>query len=132
VLSSPKAKMEAVLAAGRFTFKMHKQELEQLEKVFHSVGTRLDHRNKYAHGVYVVDLKKRLCVLYRKYDVGHEKHLQVLPLAELRTEAAQYVRVLAQVKDLEKSAWDMLPHETVVALTQIWQTRRALRPKGQG
>lgn len=127
-LPSPRAKLDVIQAAGRFTFKMFPKELARMDKLFEGMRARLDRRNTYAHAVYVVDLRGRLCVMRRKYEVENSKNLRPLPLAELQTEAAEYVRLRRELLAVEKAAWDMLPPETLLALPRIWSARRSLRP----
>lgn len=112
---------------------MYPKELEDLETFFESVNARLLKRNKYAHGVYMVNEKGELGLLFRKYDKRDESEKRFIPLRihELKDEKSAYTRLLSQVNEIGKSAWDMLPPETVRALAEIWMTRRALRPKNQ-
>lgn len=131
-LSSPGAKMEAVLAAGKWSFSMFPKELEELESFFKSVTDRLLKRNKYAHGVYMVNEKGELGLLFRKF-TWNQKEKRFIPLRthELKDEKSAYIKLLSRVAEIEKSAYGILSEEIVLSSTEILLKRRALRPSGQ-
>jgi len=117
---SGKTKLEMIRTAGTFALKTTPQRLKELHALFNRLQARLDARNLYAHGVYVVSDQNELCIFRRKFEIGNTKNVIIVRLTDLKTEVENSATLRVDVAQFHDAVLSEFPEGLAEALLKIW------------
>jgi hypothetical protein len=118
---SSRARLDLLLAVGTHELRNSPTTLKEFQAVIKGLGSCLKTRNRYAHGIYVVNAKAKLCILHSEFDIPPSaKHMTVIHEKVLWKEHKTADKFRKQLHGLREKLIAALSPKTRQALSQIW------------
>jgi hypothetical protein len=94
---SSSARIEVLRAATRPALKNDQSRLDKFGAFMDDAVKTNKARNRYAHGVYIVSTDDQLCIIDRRFEIGHTRHVTVVRPTDLRDELGRSGQLIAQL-----------------------------------